>query len=165
MAAERDAEPGDNYPAVPADLQVWVSLMSFAAASTCGAVGGFVLPYIRMSGRPLVEPMSPMPLCRESAELVIEPDEPEAMPAGPSEPAHAGVMTAAVAAMTTIGRRQQAGQRPRLAAATGPQASSPGRARIAAAMTISRISSIEHTKSRPPQASTVLVSGPIGSLI
>jgi hypothetical protein len=108
-----------------------------------------------------------MPPCRESDELAIEledePDEPEAMPAGPSEPAHAGVMTAVVAAMTTTGAASRpASDRAWLRSLTG-RASSPGRARTAAAMTTSRISSIAHTTSRPPQASTVLVSGPIGS--
>ena len=85
------------------------------------------------------------------------------MPAGPSEPAHAGVMTAVVTAMTATGAASRlASDRAWLRNRTG-RASSPGRARIAAAMTISRISSIEHTRSRPPHASTVLVSGPIGS--
>ena len=103
------------------------------------------------------------PLRQPVIGLEDEPDEPAAMPAGPSEPAHAGVMTAVVAAVTATGAASRlASDRPRLRNLTG-RASTPGRASTAAAMTTSRISSIAHTRSRPPQASTVLVSRPIGS--
>ncbi|MGH3216560.1 MAG: hypothetical protein ACRDL9_18540 [Trebonia sp.] len=37
-----------------------VAWISWAAATTCAAVGAAVEPYICMSGRPLVVPMSPM---------------------------------------------------------------------------------------------------------
>jgi hypothetical protein len=58
--------------------------------------------------------------------VVSELDEPEAMLAGPSEPAHAGVMTAVVAAMTTTGAASRlASDRPWLRSLTG-RASSPG---------------------------------------
>jgi hypothetical protein len=72
-------------------------------------------------------------------------------------------MTAVVAAMTTTGAASRlASDRVLLRSLTG-RASSPGRARTAAAMTTSRISSIAHTRSRPPQPSAVLVYGPSGS--
>src|SRR5215469_12877294 len=75
--------------------------MSWPAAMTCAAVAGAVEPYIRMSGRPSVVPMSPMPGCAPgaAADDVI----PDAMPAGPSGPAQPGVITAVVAAITAAG--------------------------------------------------------------
>ena len=70
-------------------------LISRPAARTWEAVGGAVDPYIRISGRPSVDPMSPI-LADEAGAAAIA--DPEAMPAGPSGPAQPGVITAAAAA-------------------------------------------------------------------
>src|SRR6516164_1126757 len=98
------------YPAASAAWTLWyrarlasVCLISWPAAMTCAAVGGAVEPYILMSGRPAVVPMSPMP-CSPGAPADAEDDgDPEAMPAGPSGPAQPGVITAVVAATTSAG--------------------------------------------------------------
>ncbi len=70
---------------------------------TWAAVAGAVEPYIRMSGRPSVVPMSPMAVCAPGAEADAVMPVPDAMPAGPSGPAQPGVMTAVVTAITTAG--------------------------------------------------------------
>src|SRR6516165_7237781 len=74
--------------------------MSCPAARTSDAVGGAVDPYILMSGRPSVDPMSPMPAGEVEDEVMTGFD---AMPAGPSGPAQPGVITAVLAAMANTG--------------------------------------------------------------
>src|SRR5262249_50227655 len=74
--------------------------MSCPAARTSAAVGGAVDPYILMSARPSVEPMSPMPAGEVEGAVIAELD---AMPAGPSGPAQPDVITAVVAAMASTG--------------------------------------------------------------
>src|SRR5215472_5299463 len=74
--------------------------MSWPAAMTCAAVAGAVEPYILMSGRPSVVPMSPM---LDDMATDPAPAGARAVPAGPSGPAQPGVITAAVAAITRTG--------------------------------------------------------------
>src|SRR5215472_8211592 len=80
-----------------------VCLMSCPDARICAAVAGAAEPYIRMSGRPSVVPMSPMPGCAPGAAADDVDVIPDAMPVGPSGPAQPGVITATVAAITAAG--------------------------------------------------------------
>src|SRR3984957_1145307 len=88
---------------------------------TCAAVAAAVEPYIRMSGRPSVVPMSPMPGCAPGAVAAGAIDDVDIMPAGPSGPAQPGVITAVVTAITA------AGNAARLAMAANPVRRRTGR--------------------------------------
>src|SRR5262245_34908964 len=132
---------------------------------TCAAVGGAADPYIFMSGRPAVVPMSPMPGAAGVPGFAAMPAGVPglaAMPVGPSGPARAGVITAAVTATT------KAGTAARLAArANGPmrrtgRSASEGRHSSAAHPAIRASSRTVLTTSSPPAGSGLPASGPIG---
>src|SRR5215470_4099028 len=125
---------------------------------TCAAVGGAVDPYIFMSGRPAVVPMSPMPGIAGAAGVPGF----AAMPAGPSGPARAGVITAAVTATTKAGTAARLATR-----ATGPMrrtglSASEGRHSSAAHPATRASSRTVLTTSSPPTGSVWPTSGPSG---
>src|SRR5260370_24218624 len=127
---------------------------------TCAAVGGAVVPYIFMSGRPEVDPMSPIP-GNDDPDEAGEPD-PDAMPAGPSGPAQPGVITAVVTAMTRAGKAATLAR-----VATGPRrrtgrSARDGRQSSVAHPAIRANSRMTLTMSRAPAGSGWVTSGPIG---
>src|SRR5213596_882060 len=60
---------------------------------TWAAVAGAAEPYMRMSGRPSVVPMSPMPGCAPGAVAGVVMFDPDAMPEGPAGMASGSNMT------------------------------------------------------------------------
>jgi hypothetical protein len=138
-----------------------VFLISWPAAMTCAAVGGAVEPYIFMSGRPAVVPMSPMPGIAGAAG-VPGFDAMPAMPAGPSGPARAGVITAEVTATTKAGTAARLTAVPMAPNRRTGRAASEGRHRSATHPAIRASSRTMLTTSRPPAGSGWPTSGPIG---
>src|SRR5262249_43270907 len=142
-----------------------VSLIRFAAAITWFAVAGLVEPYIFMSGRPSVVPMSPMPACAPGAAAAAadNDDMVDAMPAGPSGPAQPGVITAVVAAITAAGKAARLGMRAKPVRRRTGRASSEGRHSSAAQPAIRATSRITLTRSSAPKDSGWPLSGPNGN--
>src|ERR1035438_5220249 len=128
---------------------------------TCAAVGGAVEPYIFMSWRPEVDPISPMPDDPDDADDP-EPDGCDAMPAGPSGPAQPGVITAVVAAITTVGTASMAATAAKVPRRRTGRSARDGRHKSAAPPAIRANSRIPLTTSRPPTGSGWWMSGPIG---
>src|SRR5215468_4265227 len=126
---------------------------------TCAAVAGAVEPYIRMSDRPSVVPMSP--ILGDDADIA-EPDNADAMPAGPSGPAQPGVITAVVTAITAAGTAASAAMAAKPVRRRTGWSASDGHNKTAAHPAISANSMIPHTTSRPPNGSVWPLSGPNG---
>src|ERR1022692_885978 len=159
------------YPAASVAWTFWyrarlasVSLISCPAAMTCAAVGGAVVPYIFMSGRPEVDPISPMPDDPDDPDDADdpEPDGDDAMAAGPSGPAQPGVITAVVAAITAAGTASMAATAAKALRRRTGRSARDGRHRSAAHPAIRVNSRIPVTTSRPPTGSGWCTSGPIG---
>src|ERR1022692_1072142 len=131
----------------------------------CVAVGGAIVPYIRMSGRPEVDPIPGMPADPADPDdpaAPADPDDADAMPAGPSGPAQPGVITAVVASITRAGTTSKAATAAKPPRRRTGRSTRAGRHKRAAHPAIRASSRIPLTTSRPPTGSGWLMSGPIG---